>query len=419
MSAPVIRLQRPHTGQRQVIDGASRFNVVCCGRRFGKTQLGGERVVRRMLDGASVGWFAPGYKYTGPVFRQLFDTLFPVVRAVSQQDKRIEIHGGGVLEMWTLDSPDAGRGRAYHMIVIDEAAMVQNFEDAWQQSLRPMLTDYKGSAWFFSTPKGTASYFHTLFLRGKDELQPEWASFQMPTSTNPYIDAAEIESAKQDLTDLAFAQEYLAQFVSWTGAVFRRIADAVAPAPVNYPATLIGVDWGRTNDYTVFVGLSHDGRVVAVDRFRGLEYILQRERLRAFWDRLGKCAWIVAESNAMGMPIIEELQRDRSLMIGDRSAVIPFQTTNASKAEAIESLALAFERGSIKIIDDPVLIGELQAFESRPLPSGMMRYSAPDGQHDDCVMALAMAWAGRVGQERRAEVPTWQSAVVPVRIGRY
>ena len=78
----------------------------------------------------------------------------------------------------------------------------------------------------------------------------------------------------------------------------------------------------------------------------------------------------------------------------DGLKVRPFMTTNASKAEAIEALALAFERGEIRIPNDPVLIGELQAFEAKPLPSGLMRYEAPSGGHDDIVMALAIAWQG-------------------------
>ena len=89
----------------------------------------------------------------------------------------------------------------------------------------------------------------------------------------------------------------------------------------------------------------------------------------------------------MGGPVVEQLQRDNLPVIG-------FQTTNASKSAIIESLALAFERGTISIPNDPVLIGELQAFEASPLASGLMRYSAPAGQHDDCVMSLAFAWAG-------------------------
>lgn len=69
------------------------------------------------------------------------------------------------------------------------------------------------------------------------------------------------------------------------------------------------------------------------------------------------------------------------------------QLTNASKTHIIDSLAIAFERGDLKIIDDPVLMGELQAYESERLPSGLVRYNAPSGMHDDCCIALALAWA--------------------------
>jgi phage FluMu gp28-like protein len=289
--------------------------------------------------------------------------------------------------MWSLDSPDSGRGRAYALVVLDEAALIPNLETAWQESIRPQLTDYQGGAWFLSTPKGTQNYFHTLYQRGQDARQADWASWQMPTSSNPFMPAAEIEAARADLTDLAFAQEYLAQFVSWAGAVFRRILEAIAEAPANVPAAIIGVDWGRTSDYTVFTALAAGGQVLAIDRFRGLEYSLQRGRLQAFHERLGGRAYIIAEYNSMGGPVVEQLQRDGL-------PVAAFNTTNASKAAAVEALALAFERGSIRIPNDPVLIGELQAFEGKPLPSGLMRYAAPEGGgHDDMVMSLAIGWA--------------------------
>jgi hypothetical protein len=87
----------------------------------------------------------------------------------------------------------------------------------------------------------------------------------------------------------------------------------------------------------------------------------------------------------------------------DGLPVQAFTTTATSKAAIIESLALAFERGTFRIPDDPVLIGELQAFEATRMPSGYMRYGAPAGQHDDTVMALAIAWAGLIAprEERR------------------
>jgi hypothetical protein len=75
-------------------------------------------------------------------------------------------------------------------------------------------------------------------------------------------------------------------------------------------------------------------------------------------------------------------------------------TGNASKAQAIEALALAFERGDIRILNDAVLVSELAAYQAERLPSGLMRYGAPSGQHDDCVMALAIAWSAVSGQQR-------------------
>ena len=91
------------------------------------------------------------------------------------------------------------------------------------------------------------------------------------------------------------------------------------------------------------------------------------------------------EANSIGQPVIDQLY-SRGL------PVIPFTTTSGTKQVIIQNLQAAFEHGDIRIIDDPVLIGELLSFESKRSPSGSFQYSAPDGMHDDCVMALAIAW---------------------------
>ena len=413
-----LDLPRPHPQQLRVIAEAKRFNALCCGRRWGKTKIGENRVldcafVHQRLP---VGWFAPTYKYLDQPFNSLVSTLRPITRRLNQQKHLIELINGTVVECWSLDDPDAGRGRAYKRIIVDEAALVPNFERAWQETLRPMLTDYQGDAWFLSTPKGIANSFHTLYQRGQDPQSIEWASWRMPTSTNPFILGSEIEAARGDLTDLAFAQEYLADFVTWAGQVFRRIMDAVKPVDAA-PVAIIGVDWGRTGDFTVFTSISGTGCVLEIDRFRGIEYALQRDRLQAMWKRTGGRAYIIAEQNSMGGPVIEQL-------LADRLPVIPFMTTNATKSAAVQALALAFERGAITIPNDPVLIGELQAFEGKALPSGLIRYAAPAGLHDDCVMSLAMAWAGLLRPEQRAQfidpdsgaisdqVPTYQISAI-------
>ena len=80
-------------------------------------------------------------------------------------------------------------------------------------------------------------------------------------------------------------------------------------------------------------------------------------------------------------------------------------TTNASKAQAIDALSLAFEREELRILDEKALVAELQAYEMTRLPSGMLRYSAPQGMHDDCVISLALAWHGLQSKKLRYGPP--------------
>lgn len=369
---------------------ARRFNVLACGRRWGKSTLGINLEVGPALEGYPVAWFSPNYKYLEEIWLELGRVLHPVTAARNASKHRIDLISGGVVEMWSLDDPNAGRSRKYKRVIVDEAAMVAHLGQWWTEAGRATLADFRGDAWFKSTPKGL-NYFHTLYQRGQDPGELEWASFQSPTSTNPFIHPDEIEAARRDSPERVFAQEYMAEFLEFEGAVFRRVMEAAIATAQDcaLPAHryVMGVDWGKMNDFTVIAVIdSTTGELAALDRFNQIDYAFQRRRLRALWERFGE-SYVIAESNSMGVPVIEELTREGI-------NVQPFQTTNASKAEAIEGLALAFERGELRILPDPVLTGELLAYQAERLPSGMLRYSAPEGLHDDTVMALALAWYG-------------------------
>jgi hypothetical protein len=235
-----------------------------------------DQLIYPALQGKPVAWFSPTNKLMADTWRVVRSMLAPVTRDKSEQEKRLELMGDGVIEFWSLDSPDSGRGRKYAVVVVDEAAMIPELEEAWQQSIRPTLTDLKGSAWFLSTPKGM-NYFKQLFDLGQDPECKEWASWQMPTGANPYIDSAEIESARLDMTEAAFNQEYCALFVNWEGSVFRGVGEAATATAVSKPQTghdyVIGCDWGRSNDYTVFMVLDATTHtVVTVQRSNRVDY---------------------------------------------------------------------------------------------------------------------------------------------------
>jgi len=155
---------------------------------------------------------------------------------------------------------------------------------------------------------------------------------------------------------------------------------------------VFGVDQGQAKDYFVIMILDSDTQQqVAYDRFRGVDWNVARDRLKAL-NEAWKPGTIIMESN-MGQvdPNIEMLQR----------AGLPvrvFHTTGITKPPLIESLILAFDRAEITCLDDAIIKGELMAYERKVTPTGRSQYSAPAGLHDDCVMALALAWYGTQNQ---------------------
>jgi hypothetical protein len=415
MRTVTLTLRNPHAAQRAVLADARRFNVVCCGRRFGKTALCINVIVEPALAGKPVGWFAPTYKILVPAWRELVTLLAPITTRRNDAERRLELVTGGVVEMWSLDDPDGCRGRAYARIVIDEAARVVHLERAWTEVIRPTLTDYRGDAWFPSTPRGL-NFFHTLWQRGQDPANGEWASWQMPTTANPYIAPAEVETARNELPAQVFAQEYEAAFIADGANVFRRVRDAATADPQDGPIDghdyLVSIDWGKHRDWTVLaVWDATLGHLVHLDRFQQIDYQLQLGRLRAVCDRFRPFA-LAPERNSMGEPLIEQVAREPWCP----PLVLPFTTTNASKALAVEGFALALEQGAVRILDEPVLVGELQAFAAERLPSGMLRYAAPEGMTDDCVMAAIIGWHALSGGLDGAETVVYDE---PVAISNY
>jgi hypothetical protein len=379
-----------------------------CGRRWGKTELGKDLVAEAALSGLHVGWFAPTYKILADAWRELVLTLKPYTARSNAAEHRIELVTGGALEMWSLvGGEDAGRSRAYARVIVDEAAMVPNLMQVWMDAIRPTLTDFRGDAWFMSTPKGRNDFWQ-LYQYGLDPLREDWMCWSMPTRTNPFIDPGEIAAAKGDMTEDKFMQEYLAEFLE-SGAIFRKVHEATTAKPQEYAQDgfasypkhtyVCGVDWGKYEDFSVFAVIDTTiNELVYLDRSNNTDYTMQIKRLEDLCKRF-QIAEVIAESNAMAIAI--ELMRAANLPVRE------FVTTNQSKHNIIESLKLAIEQGKLKLLNDSVLLSELQAFEATKLPGGGLRYAAPPGMHDDTVMALAIAWSAV------------ESIAAPIRIEKY
>jgi len=356
--------------------------------------------VENAAHGKKIIWGAPTYDQVRIGFDE---TQKAAVGVADFNQSRMEatFPNNGKIMYRSLDKADNVRGHTADGVVMDEAAFID--KKAWNQVLRPMLIDTGGWSWAISTPNGRNWYWEE-HVKAVDD--PNSMAWQVPTLgvkitdkglvrephpyENPDIPFDEIEKLFQSMPTKMFEQEILGQFVDLSGGVFRRVQEAAVLTPQEPQAGrqyVAGVDVASSVDFTVVSVLDVESKeMVYLDRFNRVDYPVLIDRLESVYHRYNLTSMTV-EANSIGRPVIDELVT-RGLVI------VPFTTTSATKQAIIQSLQAAFENAQIKVLNNPVLIGELLSFESKRAPSGSFTYSAPDGMHDDCVMSLAIAWNG-------------------------
>lgn len=396
---PVIKLPTPHAGQRIIMSQARRFNWLAAGRRWRKTTLGLHTITNGCLNGGAYIWGAPTYDQVRIGWGE-FQKAWGGVAEFNQSRMTAELYGG-IVYFRSLEKPDNVRGYTADGVVIDEAGFVR--ENVWLEVLRPMLMDTGGWLWAKGTPKGMNWFYYGWHNAGDDDTSASW---QVPalgveiTSNglvrkphpleNDKLSFDELNKLYQTTPERIFRQEYLAEFLDDAGGIFRRVMESATAVRLDSPIEgrqyIAGVDVAAQVDFTVISVFDVAAReMVYMDRFNRVEYPVLEARIAAVYERFNLTTMIV-ESNSIGRPVIDHL-RQRGLGIQE------FTTTNATKTAIIQGLQSAFEHGEIKILNDPVLVNELQAFEGKQL-STHWHYGAPDGMHDDCVMSLAIAWSG-------------------------
>jgi len=392
----------PHDKQQNVLRTLTRFTTLNWGRRSGKTLLASYIALKMLLASGNTIWIvAPTYDLSKRCWDYLLSWV-PIINkalgkmlVVNKSQYTIKSKTGSILALKSADNPASLLGAGLDLLIIDEAARVN--EEVWRTHLRPTLTDKYGKAVFISTPFGK-NWFYDLHLKGisNDEQHKEYSYHHMRTSDNtaiPHI-TKDVEQAKLELPQNDFMQEYEAEFIEGAGSVFRGVRDCIYPTDFrsfpfqqeSYNQDHVyqgGVDLARLTDFTVatMVDKSQDVfKVVAVDRFNEVDYKVQKPRLSLFSEKFKNCP-INIERNNIGDAIIDDLPGNFK----------PFTTTNATKKDLINNLAILFEQKKILIPNIPTLVNELEAFSYKITSNGNITYQAPQGYHDDHVMSLALA----------------------------
>ena len=394
----VIKLKpQPHSGQLKLLKllEAHRFVLATCGRRFGKTLFLLLYMLRFAINNPGInGWWIDAIQYLA---KRAFRLMEKAVRnaglatdgGISKSELRIELITGSVLEFHSAERGDRLRGEGVHLACLNEASLIK--EALWYEAVYPMLTDTGGHAAFAFTPQGQGHFTYKLFQDGRNPEKPDYASLQLPTTANPHINPAMVAQAKLDLPNEVYCQEYLAEFRPDSSGVFRNIQactmgslDSIHTIPMNGPY-VGGLDLAKHEDFTVLSILDARGRLAWHERMQRQDWPVMKARVIDAAKRYK--AHLTVEQNHVGDVVLDDLREAGVSCEG-------FSTTGKSKQGLIQELMIALERALISFPDIPELLTELAIFEYNRMPSGHIQYSAPQGAHDDEVMALALAVHG-------------------------
>lgn len=298
----------------------------------------------------------------------------------------ITLINGATIVFKSGDNPDSLYGEDVYAAVVDEASRVK--EESWH-ALRSTLTATQGPVRIIGNVKGRKNWFFRL-ARLAESKRRDNMFYEKITVLDAIaagvIPEAEVEDAKATLPEAVFRELYMAEPSDDGGNPFglQHISACVRAGLAEGPPAAFGVDLAKKQDYLVVIGLNAEGQVCVFRRWQGASW---RESISRIHRLVGEDAPTLVDSTGLGDPVLEELQVEHGNFRG-------YNFTQASKQRLMEGLAVSIQKGEISFPAGEIQL-ELESFEYELTRTGV-RYSAPEGLHDDCVCALALArqaWA--------------------------
>lgn len=246
----------PHDGQVDfhVAKADHRMRLASCGRRFGKSEMGGHELtvaaqqayhMKHLLEPKGRRheyWIAgPTYSDSEKEFRKLYNDITKLEMPMdhpgtyySEQSgsNQLSLFGGRFLVTTkSAERPDLLIGEGLQGVIVAEAAKLK--PTVWTKSLRPTLSDYAHDpvmpSWasLTSTPEGK-NWFYDLYQRGQSTMPDDalWWSQRMPSWANNILFPGgrkdpEILDMARDMSAEKFKQEIEADFTEFVGQVFK------------------------------------------------------------------------------------------------------------------------------------------------------------------------------------------------------
>lgn len=348
-------------------------------------------------------WVAPTYKTAKIAYTRMADAIPKGLRHCNETDLTITLPNGHIIWFLSGEKPDNLYGEDVGAVVIDEDTRMR--ESAWW-AIRTVVTKTQGKVRGIGNIKGRKNWAYQMCRKAQAEMESKgkdatshWASItSLDAIREGIITQEEVDDAKANLPKAVFDELYMGIPTEDGSNPFgmQYIAAAVAPQSTK-PSVCYGMDLARAVDWTVNVGLDFECTVSDFDRFQKP----WEDAYPAIHSTTDKSKSIcLVDSTGIGDPILARLQKDRP------GRYEGYKFSRQSKQKLMEGLAVAIQTGMVRF-PDGIIRRELENFEFEYTGSDGhstgVRYSAPEGFSDDCVMALALAVAQFKKHESRQE----------------
>ena len=244
----------------------ARFVACVAGRRFGKTFTSVASLVRAAVKAPNqnVWYVAPTYGAAKEICWTMLINAIPAeyIAKTNETSLTIRLINGSYIALKGAEKPNLLRGRALNHVVLDEFSEMR--PETWYEVLRASLSDRNGSCLFIGTPKGR-NHFYDLWAKAKDGANG-WESFQYTTLDGGNVPPEEIESARNDLDERTFKQEYEAAFVTYSGLIYYGFSreDSVLAIDDDSGTLHIGMDF-NLDPMSAVICIRKGGTLIAVD----------------------------------------------------------------------------------------------------------------------------------------------------------
>lgn len=296
------------------------------------------------------------------------------------------------------------RGYTAHMVITDEANFFEDDETIFYSILIPMLATTDGTLIVSSTPWNKDSVFYRFY---NDQTFSKHIVTWREAVEAGLMKKDFIQEMKELLPFERFQREFEAKFVedidAWLpqSLIVKCIDSTLTPYDfMDSPKGnfYVGVDFGKQQDYSVVVVVERVSselfRLVHVYRFPlGTAYASVIGYVKSLCDRWQSVSAVYCDITGVGQYIVEDMQR----------AGVPNVTgitfTVRTKEDMATVLKEKMRRGELKIPYTPVkhpstdldLISELNVEKFELAKTGHIKFSHPEGTHDDVFWATALA----------------------------